>query len=90
MKVNRLLMHNRKEMPEEDNLQRVEFLEKQDMNLLKLKKVLTRSISLMDKLFKISKILEEKIMMENSFKIHKRNHEEEFQRIENQRLLLRI
>jgi len=90
MKENRSLMLNRKEMPEEDNLQRVEFLEKQDMNLLKLKKVLTRSISLMDKLFKISKILEEKIMMENSFKIHKRNHGEEFQRIENQRLLLKI
>jgi len=90
MKVNRLLMHNHKEMPEEDNLQRVEFLEKQDMNLLKLKKVLTRSISLMDKLFKISKILEEKIMMENSFRTHKRNHEEEYQRIENQRLLLKI
>ena len=83
-------MHNHKEMPVEDNLQRVEFLVKQGMNLLKLKKVLTRSISLMDKLFKISKIQEEKIKMENSFKIHRRNHEVEFQRIENQRLLLKI
>lgn len=76
-------MLGRKETLEEDNLQLVEFLERQDMNLLKLKKVLTKSILLMDKLFKINRIPEPemKIMTVNlSLKMHRKNQEVECQK----------
>ena len=77
-------MVGHKEMPEEGNLQLVVFLERQDMNLLKLKKVLTKSILLMDKLFKINRIPEPemKIMTVNlSLKIqHRKNQEVECQK----------
>jgi hypothetical protein len=75
MKLMLLAMVDHKEMQEEGNLQPVVFLERLDMNLLKLKKVSIKSILLTDKPFKISRILLEKILKTvNLFhNIHRKN-----------------
>lgn len=77
-------------MEEEDSLQPVEFLERLDMNLLKLKKVSTKNTLLMDKRFKISRTLEMKIKMENSFRILRKNQEEVNHKTDNLKTLLNI
>ena len=66
-------------MQEEGNHQPVVFLEGLGMNLLKLKKASIKSILLMDKPFKISRILLEKIIKTvNLFhNIHRKNLEVE-------------
>tara|TARA_B110000285_G_scaffold2483_1_gene2583 strand:- start:618 stop:881 length:264 start_codon:yes stop_codon:yes gene_type:complete len=83
-------MEDHKEMEEEDSLQPVEFLERLDMNLLKLKKVSTKNTLLMDKRFKISRTLEMKIKMENSFRILRKNQEEVNHKTDNLKTLLNI
>ena len=74
----RSAMVDLREMEEEDNHRQVGFLVRLDMNLLRLKKVSTKSISLTDKLFRINKILVlQKIMTVNSSKTHRKNQEVE-------------
>ena len=79
-------MVDHREMEEEDNHLRVGFLVRLDMNLLRLKKVSTKSISLTDKLFRINKILVlPKIMTVNSSKTHRKNQEVENHKTEEQK-----
>ena len=82
----RSAMVDHREMEEEDNHRRVGFLVRLDMNLLRLKKVSTKSISLTDKLFRINKILVlPKIMTVNSSKTHRKNQEVENHKTEEQK-----
>ena len=81
----RSAMVDHREMEEEDNHRRVGFLVRLDMNLLRLKKVSTKSISLTDKLFRINKILVPKIMTVNSSKTHRKNREVENHKKEEQK-----
>jgi hypothetical protein len=82
----RSAMVDHREMEEEDNHRRVGFLVRLDMNLLRLKKVSTKSISLTDKLFRINKILVlPKIMTVNLSKTHRKNQEVENHKKEEQK-----